>query len=328
METEKTTMPNPSPVVPRYPVYIPSKGRPDTNLTANCLLEAGVPFHIVVEPPEEAAYARRYGTERLIVLPFHDLGLGSIPARNFIWEHAKASGAERHWTLDDNIRHFSRRYQAKRFYCDAGIALRVCEDFTERYENIAISGLQYNMFVPDHKKVLPLQINCHVYSCMLIRNDLPYRWRGRYNEDTDLCLQVLSAGWCTVLLNTFTAQKIRTMAMKGGNSDVLYQDDGRLHMARSLERMWPGVVETKRRFQRPQHVIFDGWKRFDTPLKFKPGIDPTRLPPIDEYGMSLVQVRPEVKSPRLRSTIREYSEKQKRMTDAQKNTTDTTDQNS
>ncbi len=239
------------PLLPRYPIYIPSKGRADCCYTARRLLAEKVPFSLVVEPQEADSYAAQFGRDRLLVLPFRDRGT-VVPARNFIWEHALATGSERHWMIDDNIRYFYRRYRGKRLRCDAGIALRVCEDFTDRYENIAISGLNYVMFAPDEKKLLPLQINCHVYSCTLILNSLPFRWRGHYNEDTDLCLQALASGWCTVLLNTFLVQKIATMTVKGGNTAVLYKGDGRLRMARSLERMWPGVVTTDRRYQRPR----------------------------------------------------------------------------
>lgn len=295
-------------VLPRYPVYIPSKGRAHACQTARYLATYNVPFYLVVEPPEADAYAKRFGADQLIVLPFHDLGLGSIPARNFIWEHAISTGAERHWSLDDNIQYFYRRYRGKRIHCDPGIALRVCEDFTDRYENIAISGLNYDMFVPDNERVQPLIINCRVYSCNLTLNSLPFRWRGRYNEDTDLCLQVLSAGWCTVLLNTFMVKKIQTMKVKGGNSDQLYQGDGRLKMARSLERVWPGVVETKRRFHRPQHVVKDSWKRFDTPLRLKPGIDLAQLSKVNEYGMSLTQVADEIKSPRMQGLLKDWQQ--------------------
>ena len=59
---------------------------------------------------------------------------------------------------------------------------------------------------------------------------------------------------------------MRTMTMKGGNMAQLYQGDGRLTMARSLERMWPGVVSINRRFGRPQHVVKNSWRNFDTSL--------------------------------------------------------------
>jgi len=294
-------------ILPRYPIYIPSKGRYDCNYTAECLQRDDVPFHLVVEPQEAELYSERFGEDHILILPFRDRG-SVIPSRNFIWEHARAAGVERHWQLDDNMRYFFRRYRAKRMYCDAGIALRVCEDFTDRYENIAISGLNYAMFAPDIDRLQPIQINCHVYSCMLIRTDLPFHWRGRYNEDTDLCLQVLAHGWCTVLLNTFVVDKEQTMAMKGGNTEAIYHGDGRLRMARSLERMWPGVVTTDRRFRRPQHIVKDGWKRFDTPLQLKPGIDLAVLPP-NEYGMNLVQVQDEIRSPRIQKIIDSWQQK-------------------
>lgn len=299
----------PEHVLPRYPIYIPSKGRADlSGHVAQCLTAGNVPFYLVVEPPEADAYAARFGREHILVLPFHDLGLGSIPARNFIWEHAKASGAARYWTLDDNVYRFSRRYRGRKIPCEPGIALRVCEDFTDRYENIAIAGLNYEMFVPDGQRKAPFQINCHVYSCMLIRTELSYRWRGRYNEDTDLCLQALSAGWCTVLINTFLAWKPQTMTRKGGNTETLYAGDGRLKMARALERMWPGVVTVDRRFHRPQHVV--NWRKFDTPLRLKPDVDLTQLATggANEYGMTLAQVRDEIKSPRVQALLDDWQQ--------------------
>lgn len=267
---------------PRYPIYVISKGRWDNGLTANFLIEDGVPFKLVVEPQEFENYANVYGEDRILVLPFSNLGLGSIPARNWVWEHAKASGAKRHWILDDNIRCVKRWYDGMRIKADSSPAFRSIEDFTDRYENIAIAGMNYSMFA--YTKKPPFHLNAHVYSCLLIDNDLPNRWRGRYNEDTDLCLQVLADGLCTVLVNVFTIDKAQTMTMKGGNSDQLYKEDGRTVMARSLERQWPYVVETKRRFGRAQHVVKDQWKRFDTPLIRRKDIDWDNLE-TNEYGL-------------------------------------------
>lgn len=288
------------PVKPRYPVYVISKGRADCCVTARLLKRDGVSFRLVVEPQEQKLYASEFGAEQLEVLPFSNLGLGSIPARNWVWEHAKASGAEKHWIMDDNIWYIYRVYRGQRLQCNGNIALGLSELFLDRYENIAIGGLNYAMFVPRGSKY-PFAVNVHVYSTLLIRNDLPYRWRGRYNEDTDLCLQVLSGGWCTVLLNAFLIKKTTTMTMKGGNMTSLYQGDGRLRMARSLERVWPGIVEVKRRFQRPQHVI--NWGIFTTPLKLKPGLDLTKLSP-NEFGMKLTQVKP-IKSPIVQKLFQE-----------------------
>lgn len=259
----------------RYPIYVISKGRYERCLTARCFVEHGVPFTLVVEPQEADEYRARFG-DAVAVLPFSNLGLGSIPARNWVWEHARESGAFRHWIFDDNIRGFRRYYDGRRLKCPPQVCIDVAETFTDRYENVAIAGFNYDVFAIPPIKV-PFRTNCHVYSSLLIRNDLPQRWRGRYNEDTDLCLQVLSAGWCTVQFQAFLIQKIATMQMAGGNTDQLYAGDGRLKMARSLERMWPGVVTVDRRWERPQHVV--DWKRFASiPLIRRPDADDDGVP--------------------------------------------------
>lgn len=291
-------------ILPRYPVYIPSKGRCESSLTANALVRDGVPFRLVVEPQEADQYRAKFGDARVLVLPFSNLGQGSIPARNWIKDHSTAEGAARHWQLDDNMSRFRMIHENRRIPCRAGVALRACEDFTDRYSNVPVSGLNYSFFVipPSGRrktKIPPFYSNVHVYSCTLVKNDSPYRWRGRYNEDTDLCLQVLSAGECTILLNAFMVEKKQTLKVKGGNTAELYQGDGRLKMARELERRWPGVVTTRRRFDRPQHVVADQWRRFDTPLKLRPDAD---LAPVN-YGLRVAQHAEQVKHPAMRDLL-------------------------
>lgn len=285
--------------VPRYPIYVISKGRHDVCLTAKFLIEDKVDFRLVVEPQELDLYANHFPRENILTLPFSNLGLGGIPARNWCWEHAKAAGHKRHWILDDNISQVRRLYKGLRVPCNSAYAFACIEDFTDQYENIGIAGMNYMFFVMDTVPH-PFYLNCHVYSCLLIDNDLTLRWRGRYNEDTDLCLQVLAAGLCTVLVNSFMIAKMRTMTMKGGNSDQLYQGDGRLRMARSLERVWPHVVTVDRRYGRPQHVVREQWKKFDTPL-----IRRKDCPPVskhNERGMKLKAVK-EVKSSAVRALL-------------------------
>ena len=285
-------------VLPKYPVYVPTKDRADTNLTAKCLLRDGVPFHLVVEKGQRTAYQKALPDAKQLVLP-HE-GRGLFQARNWIKRHAARAGHARHWQLDDNIRKMYRRHKAMRIPCEAGIALAACERFTDRYENVAISGLNYHMFGMEHAKMPPFYVNAHVYSCTLVLTRIPQRWRLLYNDDTDICLQVLSDGWCTILMNAFLCGKVASMQLSGGNTDTLYQGDGRLKMARALERMWPGVVRTTRRFQRPQHCI--DWSKFDTPLKRRPEAEIAKLT-LTDADMGLEQVRPEVKSGRLRRLL-------------------------
>ena len=287
---------------PKYPIYVISKGRADCCYTAKFLTADGCPFTLAVEPQEYEEYRKHFPDASIIVTPFKNLGLGSIPVRNFVWEHSKENGHARHWILDDNIRNIYRKYKTNRVRCNAIPAFVACEDFTDRYTNIGISGMNYSMFaVP--KKQPPFYLNNHVYSCLCIDNSLDLRWRGRYNEDTDLCLQVLASGLCTVLFNAFLINKMRTMTMKGGNSSQLYQGDGRLTMARNLERMWPGVVTTDRRYGRPQHVVKDSWRKFDTQLIRRSDINFDELSGNNEFGMSLNQVTSQIKTEEVRRLL-------------------------
>jgi hypothetical protein len=294
-------------LLPQYPVYVISKGRYERNLTANFLVKDEVPFHLVVEPQEFDEYASRYGKERILVLPFSNLGLGGIPARNWVWEHAKEQGHKRHWILDDNINGIWRYYKGKRLPMKSGAAFKIIEDFTERYTNIGISGMNYTTFiglVASGGKMPPFYLNTHIYSCLLILNELPYRWRGRYNEDTDLCLQVLANNWCTVAFNIFGQLKAATMTMKGGNTDELYKGDGRLEMARTLERSWPYTVTVGRRFKRPQHIVHQAWRKFDTQLIRRTDIDWDKIAETT-YDLKLVQVADEIKSARIKKLLKD-----------------------
>lgn len=291
-------MPDETIVLPKYPVYIPTRGRwhQPRAMTVRFLMRDRVPFHVVCVPGEREQYTELVGDDRVLVLPDdeHDLML----ARNWIKQHATDAGHRRHWQLDDNMKGCYRWHRGKRLPCRAGIALRVCEDFTDRYTNVAVAGLNYTTFARTSGP--PFNTNVHVYSCSLVNNEMPHRWRLKYNDDTDLCLQVLADGWCTILLNAFLIEKVHTMTVAGGNTNTLYEGDGRLRMARSLERMWPGVVTTRRRFQRPQHVITGAWRKFDTPLIRDPDVAVGDTP--NEYGMEL-RARGDVKSKRLRAMV-------------------------
>ena len=296
-----------SEIKPNYPVYVPSYQRHESCLTARFLIEDKTPFYLVVQPQEADKYFKSTQHNNILVLPKKIKGL--IATRNWIKDHSIKNGDKRHWQLDDNIKSIQRRWKAKRFYCNSSIALKATEDFVDRYENVAISGLNYSMFAPDKQKAPPFILNAHVYSCTLILNEIPHRWRLVYNDDTDLCLQVLADGWCTVQLNAFLCQKIRTGIISGGNTDDLYQGDGRLKMSRSRERMWPNVVTTGRRFQRPQHVVRDAWRKFDTPLIRRKDIDFDNLKE-NEYGMILKTIKP-VKSKRLQKLVKQFGNTEK-----------------
>ncbi len=241
---------------PKYPIYIISKGRWQKRQTQKILEYMNLPYKIVIEPQEFELYNKYIDKSKILVLPFSNLGQGSIPARNWVWDHAISIGAEKHWILDDNIDSFYRLNKNMKLLVTCGSIFKCAEDFVNRYTNIAISGFNYNSFIFKDYVGSPYYLNTRIYSCILIKNDIPYRWRGKYNEDTDLSLRVLKDGWCTLLFNCFLANKETKMRAKGGNTDEIYkQTNNRKEFAESLKEQHPDVVDVVWKFNRWHHKV-------------------------------------------------------------------------
>jgi hypothetical protein len=273
---------------PKYPIYVISKNRWELRPTSNLLERLNIPYHIVIEPQEYNEYSKVIDQSKIYVLPFSNLGKGSIPARNWVWEHSISIGAERHWILDDNIYSFWRLNRNRHIQVHSGVFLRIMEDFTDRYKNVVISGPHNLTFVRKCDYIPPYYLNTRVYSCILIKNSLPFRWRGRYNEDTDLCIRALKNNFCTILFTALTMDKATTMVMKGGNTDELYKDDGRLKMAQSLQEQHPDIVQVTEKWGRYQHhVDYSHFKK--NKLILNPGVV---IPQgVNNYGMVLQETK-------------------------------------
>lgn len=291
---------------PRYPLYIVSKGRwqYSRRLTNRALEWMGVPHYIVVEAQEAEDYRANVDSNLATILVLDPLyqqqydacsdlapgvSRGSGPARNFAWEHAAANGHARYWCVDDNIQYFGRLIRNMKMKIGDGTVFRIMEDFTDRYTNIAMSGPNYFMFLPRKDPgIRPFNLNTRIYSCNLIRTDLPFRWRGRYNEDTILSLDLLKAGWCTVLFNALWQKKITTQKIKGGNTDELYKH-GTLEKSQMLVDEHPDVAHLTWKFGRVHHQV--DYLRFRcTQLQRRSDLDWAALPAIDDYGMKLVRL--------------------------------------
>lgn len=268
---------------PKYPIYIPSKGRSESRLTAKVLDKMQVPYYIVIEESEYSLYNQYIPKDRILVLPFSDFGC-VIPARNWIWQHAIDHNHKRHWQIDDNIYDFFRMNHNEMHPVRTGAIFRCAEDFIDRYDNVVLAGFHYSFFHPRTEKKPPYYLNTRIYSCTLIDNNLKHRFRGIYNEDTDLSLRCLKDGYCTVLFNCFLIKKAETMTVKGGNYDELYSDnDGRLKMAQSLQEQHPDVTTITYKWGKWQHSV--NYKPF---IKNKLIRNKNIKPGINNYGMILV----------------------------------------
>jgi len=287
-------------IQPRYPVYIVSKGRALNGLTTKALTVMGVQHFIVVEAHEEEVYSAQTDDNPLVgllVLPqayldsyetCDDLGStkskGPGAARNFCLDHSKSQGHEKHWVMDDNLDAFHYLTDNQKYEVEAGATLAATEDFVDRFSNVPVAGLNYYSFCKKNDGVPPFVANTRIYSCLLIENDAGYRWRGRYNEDTDLSLRVLKDGLCTLQMNAFLCGKVTTQRMKGGNSQEFYDEEGTMNKSKMIEDLHPDVAKVVWRFNRWHHYV--DYRPFkDNQLKLK---NPEAEYPDNDYGLMLV----------------------------------------
>ena len=203
---------------PQFPLFIPTKGRADSRLTAKVLEEMGVFYTVVVEEQEYDTYAEHIDKKKILVL--------------------------------------DKKYQDDYDTCD--------ELGNTKSKGPGPARPNYSFFVIDKwgYKYGPFTVNTRIYSCNLIRNDVPFRWRGRYNEDTDLSLQMLKAGWCTVQFNVFLQEKTNTQVLKGGNTDAFYAKEGTVPKSQMQVKLHPDVSKLTWRYGRwHHHVNYNKFKR-------------------------------------------------------------------
>ena len=247
----------------RYPVGVVSKGRSASMQTSRALAKLNVHHYVVIEEHDLDAYResletfniRAYVT--LLVLPFSNHGDGPGLARNWFWSYAKdVLKVSRFWVMDDNIKYFMKYQNRKKTKVSDSHLFPSCEDFVDRYKNIVMAGLQDSFFIAASTSTYrPYSANTRIYSCALIDVNCPFKFRGRYNEDTIISLDILKAGLCTVQFNHLLQYKARTQTVKGGNSAEFYDHEGTYLKSKMLVDTHNDVSRLAYKFQRIHHYV-------------------------------------------------------------------------
>jgi len=270
-------MNNPS----NIPIFIPSRGRYDNGLTWKALQDLGIDrYRVIVEPQEYKLYKKVLPKKHIVILDLdykrnystldgredeykqqENPNVGPGAARNFAWDIARAEGAKYHWCLDDNILNFTV-YNDNTKYIARYDTLAACERFIDKYENVSMAGMQYEYFLPRREKNYPLVFNTRIFSCNLIKTDIPFQWRGKYNEDVILSLDILEAGQCTILFQTYLCKKITTQVMHGGCNEIFYSREGTVNKSKLLKEVYPDKTKLVVRYGRHHHYVdFSSYKK-------------------------------------------------------------------
>lgn len=254
----------------RFPIYIPSYNRIENNATAQVLENFGIDYTLVVEKEEYDDYCNYFGEDKVIYVTektkseydtLDDLGqkksMGPGPARNQAWKHAIENGFDWHWVMDDNIEGFYRHKGDKQIQFEDATPFRLIEDFVLQYQNISMAGMRYQFYFwrKYNSYPNPISFNTRIYSCNLIKNSINQRWRGRYNEDTILSMDIMSQGGCTALFNHFLQDKAATQTYDGGNNERFYSKEGTYPKSAMLKEPYPSLVEIVQKYGRWHHEV-------------------------------------------------------------------------
>lgn len=276
----------------KYPIFIPTKGRYKTPQTVNMFNLHKVDYKIVIEEQEYKNYSKIVDRDKILILPHKNEGL--TVTRNWIWDYAEKNKYEKFWTFDDNIGRVYRWNNNKRIQVADGTYLKVIEDFSDRYENLYIIGMNYVSFCKDRDNIPPYYQNSRVYSNMLLTtnaklsNGEKLRNKLFYNDDTDLCLRVLKDGLPTIDINAFLVDKSTTMTMRGGMTEYYLSDDckDRYTFAKSLKDAHPDVVKITKKFGRWHHHVNYKPFRNNKLIRKKNIVIPDV---VNNYGMKLIK---------------------------------------
>ena len=249
-------------MINEYPIFVISYNRAKNHTTAKWLAKYGVNHYMVVHKEQLDEY-KKYQTPEMkqytTFLEFDDSyklkyetcdniphriqNAGSGAERNFAWDYSIKLGAKAHWLMDDNMTfcHIVGKttegkkvgtYKRKR--CekkDFEEKWHLAEHFFNKYENLLMLELAQNDFFFNVRDTT-YALNTRCFSCNLIYNGMPLRWRGRYNEDVILSTDVMVAGYCIAsYIGGVRKSKQSTRCAVGGNHAVktgdtnsLYQD--------------------------------------------------------------------------------------------------------
>lgn len=255
----------PHSIMNKYTIYIPSKGRPTKNKTAELL--GNLHYKIVVEPQDYADYNSVYSDQQLVCLDKNNGGLAY--ARNYIKQYSNSIGEFFHWQMDDDVDcfKFRRKGTSKNETVEPLMAISIVETCMDMFTNVAISGIGSNAFAFSKKHAV--QRNRLPYQCMLVNNMIDNDWKMGGVEDWYYMFDVLEQGYCTLAFHHIMTQTSPTGVVAGGSTDMYFNGNKRKLLYEEFIKHWPGrfIIKEypnsiKRWRLQPIRKFFDDYKQF------------------------------------------------------------------
>jgi len=219
-----------------FDVFVPSKGRPHGS-TFQLLTEAKVPFVVVVENEDAAAY-REQGIDNIRILPRSGMGIGY--SRWYIQTHV----ATRPFVMiDDDITRVYRYNKGE--IRETRLSAMLAAGWKEfvKMGRIGLLGFKNSTFAlhPNHPKTIDTTIAHIVF---MSNGSLRYDKKLRAFEDIDLMFKYRKAGFPIIRLNTFVYYtKISGTTSTGG---IRYTKSLKKNELQKVATRYPGWIRLVR----------------------------------------------------------------------------------
>lgn len=243
-------------------VYVPSRGRAGDCPTITELLRDGVRPVVVTPLAEAPEYDLYYPACTVIGVDVQGIG----PTRQWILRHARQRGLDRVWMLDDDLDdpRYRAHYGAPYEFIPWNEWLAAVADLTPVAGGIGSIGIATGMtrqYGWPEDSAIP---NKRAGYAVLLTVDGPWNYWPYLHEDTDMTLQVLTAGYKTIKLPQYVFHTT-TMNWRGGGCQQDYeagagQRDG-VALRDKWEVQYPGLVRLEQNKEGNTVTRID-WRRF------------------------------------------------------------------
>ncbi len=224
-------------------ILVPSRARarPDQQIIAKRLTEAGIPFKLVRTAGDETDYSQWKYDEVVLELPApggicekRNAMLDAFPGKTFVIDDdivfRRPIEGTTYEVRDDELRH-----------------LMECVDFY--LNDYAHVGVAQRFMIQTRKKPYDLNkrmMGCRGFNTELFPTPAP-RYRMRTCSDVDFNMQLLAAGKTGLVITEYCHTE--TKYKSPGGCSVWRTEELILEGHRELRRLWPGYVELRREFE-------------------------------------------------------------------------------
>jgi len=177
-----------------WPIYIPSKGRPNSKIFGE------LPTSIIVVEPQDIDAYKETNKNKIIKLDKNNQGIRYV--RQYILDLNRDQQNKWFWMIDDDLTAtYLNNYPSKPKKIEIKKALAYAEASISGAKHLGQVALEYQQFSWASKKNFSSQSYCDCVVGINTLNTIGINYRPvDIKEDRDFTLQVLSAGYGTTRL--------------------------------------------------------------------------------------------------------------------------------